>query len=279
MYGQILSTAIEAARAGARVLEGRFRRPDLGVRTKTKNDLVSLADEESEEAIVQTIAAAFPDHEVLGEERGLESCAASDFQWILDPLDGTTNFVEGLPIYCVSVACRHGDELVAGVVLEPPRQNLFAAAKGEGATWNGEPMRVSPKQGLVDSFLATGFPFKAHPALDLYLDVFRNVFLEVRAIRRCGAAALDLAYTAAGIFDGFYEFRLAPWDVAAGTVLIREAGGVVSDLDGGDDHLERGNIVAGGEALHGALLELIRRYADEAALDRLVPLTAVASVT
>jgi myo-inositol-1(or 4)-monophosphatase len=186
-------------------------------------------------------------------------------------LDGTTNFLQGLPVYCVSVACRRGDELLAGVVLDPQGDNLFAAAAGAGATWNGRPMRASPHPGLGGSFLATGFPFRAHGALDAYLAAFREVFLAAKAIRRCGAAALDLAYTAAGVYDGFFEFRLSPWDLGAGALLVREAGGRITDLDGGPRFLDAGNVVAGGPAVHPELLAVVRRHASEDELDRRSP--------
>ncbi len=171
-------------------------------------------------------------------------------------------------MFCVSVACRKGDELLAGVVLDPQGGNLFAAARGSGATWNGRPMATS-KVELPGAFLATGYPFKAHAALDTYLAVFREVFFQAKAIRRCGAAALDLAYTAAGVYDGFFEFRLSPWDIGAGILLVEEAGGRVTDLDGGSGYFASGNVVAGGPALHPELLACVRRHASEELIARL----------
>jgi myo-inositol-1(or 4)-monophosphatase len=270
MYDELLEIAISAARAGAAALVRRFRAPGLTVHSKGKNDLVSLADYESEAAIVETIRRAFPDHAVLSEEGG-SLRGSPEAQWIVDPLDGTSNFVQGLPVFAVSIACRWRGELVVGVILDPSRDDLFTAAAGSGARRNAETIRVSSQPHLGDAFLATGFPFRAHAAIDVYLKMFREVFLGSRGIRRCGAAALDLAHTAAGIYDGFFELRLAPWDVAAGSVLVREAGGCVSDLDGGEGFLDSGNIVAGGAAVFESLRRLIAAHASDADVMQLVP--------
>lgn len=274
MHTDLLDTAIAAAAAGAAVVSHYFRGTDLEVRRKGENDFVTRADKESEEAIVRTILSRHPDHRILGEEGGSRAGQGGAHEWVIDPLDGTTNFLQGLPVFCVSVACRRGDELLAAVVHDPQGENVFAASAGGGATWNGKPMRVSSQDRLKGAFLATGYPFRAHPTLDLYLAAFRDVFLEVKAIRRCGAAALDLAYTAAGVYDGFFEFRLSPWDIAAGILLIREAGGRVTDLDGGEDFFRSGNVVAGTSGVHGELRTVIGRHANEALLDRLHPFGA-----
>jgi myo-inositol-1(or 4)-monophosphatase len=183
-----------------------------------------------------------------------------------------------LPVYCVSIACRKGDELVAGVIHDPEGRNVFKASRGGGAFWNGRPMSVSRQPGLKGAFLATGYPFRALPTLDVYLAVFREVFLQAKAIRRCGAAALDLAYTAAGVYDGFFEFRLSPWDIGAGVLMIREAGGVVSDLDGGERFFQGGNIVAGGLPVHSELQAAVARHASEAEIDRLNPIPTLEPV-
>jgi myo-inositol-1(or 4)-monophosphatase len=268
----LLATARAAAEAGASVVRRLFRDATLGVERKGANDFVTEADRGSERAIVEAIRRRHPDHAVLAEEgTGGGAVSAGQVEWLIDPLDGTTNFLQGLPMFCVSVACRRDGELLAGVVLDPVRDEVFEAARGAGATWNGRPMRVSARPGLDGAFLATGYPFKAHAALDLYLEVFRDVFLRARAIRRCGAAALDLAYTAAGVYDGFFEFRLSPWDIAAGALLIAEAGGVVSDLDGGPGHLATGNVVAGNPAVQPELLAVLRRHGGERAVERLDP--------
>jgi len=267
----LLAAAIDAARAGAEVLESYFRSGRLEVGVKGENDFVTQADRESEAALVAELLRRFPDHRILAEEGTVHDSATAAYEWVIDPLDGTTNFLHGLPVWAVSVACRRGGELLAGVVLDPCGENLFAGARGRGATWNGRPMRVASRAGLAGAFLATGYPFRAHGALDVYLDLFREIFRHARAIRRCGAAALDLAYTAAGVYEGFFEFRLSPWDIAAGALLIEEAGGVLSDLDGGDLYLESGNVVAGPPGVHAALLGCTAAVgAREATIDRLV---------
>ncbi len=269
MYSELLDVCLAAAEAGARVVRSHFRKGTLEVRAKAEHDFVSQADREAEQAVLGEIRRRYPDHGVLAEEGG-SLAGAGDFLWIVDPLDGTTNFLQGLPIWGVSVACRRGPETVVAAVLDPEGGNRFSARRGGGAYWNERPMRVSERPGLQGAFLATGYPFRARATLDTYLAVFRSVFLEARAIRRCGAAALDLAYTAAGVFDGFFEFRLSPWDIAAGALLIEEAGGRVSDLDGGGRYLETGNVVAGGAKVQQKLLATVRRHADEAALEQLV---------
>jgi myo-inositol-1(or 4)-monophosphatase len=270
MTSELLAVTEAAAQAGGRVLLDWYGRADLEVERKAQNDFVTRADRESEQAVLAVIRAHFPDHGVLAEEGGL-SGEGAELQWVIDPLDGTTNFTQGLPFFCVSVACLERGRPVVGAVLDPLRQELFVASRGGGARRNGRPIRVSERRSLDGAFLATGYPFRAHAALDAYLDAFREIFLETRAIRRCGAAALDLAYTAAGIFDGFFEFRLSPWDIAAGALLLEEAGGQLSDLDGGAGYLFGGNVVAGAPGVQDELLAAIRRHASEALLDSLVP--------
>jgi myo-inositol-1(or 4)-monophosphatase len=270
VYTELLQGAVAAAEAGADRLQTYFRQGGLEVRWKSRTDMVTRADRESEAAILGEIGRRFPAHAILAEEGGA-SGGQADFEWIVDPLDGTSNFLQGLPVYAVSVACRHGDELVVGVVLDPQGGNRFAAVRGAGATWNGAPMKVSDRPELGGGFVATGYPFRCKATLDLYLAAFRDVFQRVRSLRRCGAAALDLAYTAAGVYDGFFEFRLSAWDIAAGALLIREAGGRVSDLDGGGRFLETGNVIAGGPAVHRELLAVVGGHADEARLDAVDP--------
>ena len=225
MHETLLQTAETAARAGGDVLLSFFRGDSVAPEWKAENDLVSAADHASEEAVLSVIRAAHPAHDILSEEAGQVVDERADYQWIVDPLDGTSNFVQGLPIFGVSVACAHRGRVVAGAILDPCGGNLFSAAAGAGCSWNGRPASVSPRTDLGGSFVATGYPFRARDSLDLYLEVFRRVFARARSIRRCGAAAIDLAYTAAGIFDGFFEFRLSAWDLAAGALLVEEAGG------------------------------------------------------
>ncbi|HYU31224.1 MAG TPA: inositol monophosphatase family protein [Thermoanaerobaculia bacterium] len=273
MEEELLETAIAAARAGADVLTQYFRRDGLQVSRKGQNDFVTEADKKSEAAVLAEIRRRFPDHRILAEEGSAADLnPGSETEWLVDPLDGTTNFLQGLPVWCVSVACRRAGRILAGVVLDPEGDNLFAALRGHGATWNGRPMTVSRHPGLDGAFLATGYPFRALSTLDVYLDVFRDVFRRSKAIRRCGAAALDLAYTAAGVYDGFFEFRLSPWDIGAGIVLIEEAGGVVTDLDGGAGYFRGGNVVAGNRDVQRELWEVVASHAREVDVDRLNPL-------
>jgi len=270
-----------AADAGAAILRRYFRSDDLEVKTKSKNDFVTQADHESEAAVVAELLRRFPDHRILAEEGSLNASGSSEYEWVIDPLDGTTNFLQGLPVWAVSIACRRGDELVAAVVLDPCGGNRFTASSGGGAFWQsaaasgafGEKrkMSVSSRPGLDGAFLATGYPFRAKAALDLYLGLFKGIFQYARAVRRCGAAALDLAYVAAGVYDGFFELRLSPWDVAAGALLIREAGGAISDFEGGGRHMTSGNVLAGSPGVHRGLLEVTKLHVDEATVDRLVP--------
>jgi len=276
-YEELLAVAVGAARAGAEVLQRYFRSGDLQVARKAENDFVTRADRESEAAVLGEIRRRFPGHRILAEEGGEAGGGESEYQWLVDPLDGTTNFLQGLPVWSVSVACRRGEQVVAAVVLDPPGENLFTAALGSGARWNGRPMAASAQPGLAGAFLATGYPFRAHATLDVYLRVFREVFLAAKAIRRCGSAALDLAYTAAGVYDGFFEFRLSPWDIGAGVLLVREAGGTVTDLDGGEGFFVSGNLVAGGAAVQRELLAAVARHAGEAEVDRLSPLPTAAA--
>lgn len=268
----LLEVALEAAGAGAAVLRDLFGSASLRVRAKGPHDLVSSADQAAEAAIAGVIRRHFPDAAFLGEEGGRSGRRDGELEWIVDPLDGTNNFLQELPIFCTSVACCRRGEPVAGVVQEPLTGVVYSAVRGGGAWRDGERLRVSDHPGLAGAFLATGFPFRARGALDLYLATFREVYLQARAVRRCGAAALDLAHTAAGVYDGFFEFRLSPWDIAAGVLLIEEAGGRVSDLDGGRGYFAGGNVVAGGAAVWRELGRAIARHANEARLHAADPL-------
>ncbi|MEM6456653.1 MAG: inositol monophosphatase family protein [Acidobacteriota bacterium] len=270
----LLDTAVLAARAVGEVLHRYFRRgDDLGVTHKGHHDIVTQADYASEAAVATVIHTDWPAHVLLGEDGGLqaadgkvldEAAAVGRYRWLVDPLDGTRNFARGLPYFAVSVACFDPDDVPeASVILDPVGGHLFTAARGHGAFWNGRPMTMTDASGLDGSFLATGYPFRRPASLDVYLRIFRDILQRAHGVRRCGAAALDLAYTAAGIYDGFFELRLAPWDVAAGVLLVREAGGFATNLDGGLDVLA-GNVLAGNAAVHRDLLALAAEHADEA---------------
>ena len=264
----LLETAVEAAVAGGQVLLSNWRNlPHGSVEEKRKNDFVTHADRESEEKIIAAIRARYPGDAFLAEEGGAQlGTDAASRVWIIDPLDGTSNFVSGFPFWCVSIAAREGDALTAAVVWDPLRGEMYTAERGGGAWRNGTRLQVTGRPSLDGAFVATGFPFRNRHKIDSYLALFRAVFAEARAIRRAGSAALDLAYVAAGVFDGFFEFRLSPWDVAAGALLIEEAGGVLTDFDGGKGYLERGNVVAGSPAVAEGLLRVARGIVTEATI-------------
>jgi myo-inositol-1(or 4)-monophosphatase len=258
-----LDVAVDAARQAGVLLLRYFGALDpADVEEKSKNDLVSRADRESEDLVRRVLLGAFPNDRFLGEESGASSGGDPDAPtWIVDPLDGTANFVRGFPHWAVSIARTAkgplGD-LTIGVIWDPVKNDLFAGARGAGAFRNGKRLALHPKPGMDGCAIATGFPFRQQAKIDLYLSIFRQVFLSCRSLRRAGSAALDLAYTAAGVFDGFFEFGLSSWDTAAGAVLVREAGGLVSDFDGGERWRERGNVIAGTPGVHEGLLSIVR---------------------
>jgi len=263
-----IEIAIEAARRGAAVLLGYWER--IGKEQadiKARNDWVSAADRESEAAINEFLAQERPDDATLGEETGSSGASANRRTWIIDPLDGTSNYLQHFPIWSVSIALKQGDEIVAGVVHEPLRDLFFTAERGAGAFRNGQPIRVSDQQKIEGSFLTTGFPFRAQEYVGIYTNIFRDIITVAKGVRRPGSAALDLAYTAAGVFDGFFEMHLAAWDIAAGSLLVTEAGGTISDFSGGDGWLSRGNIVGAPPGVHAELLTIINRYVGEHELD------------
>ena len=254
----------EIAALGAKQLMAHWRALDPDqINEKARNDLVSAADLASEEAIIGAIRSRFPDHSILSEEAGHSTPTDGEPTWIIDPLDGTTNFVHGIPQFAISIGVAVERRIEFGVILDPCKNDLFSAIRGRGARWNGEKCSVSDRQGLSGALVATGFPFKAHRLLDPYLAIFRDVFLSCKAIRRPGAAALDLAYTACGLFDGFFEFQLSTWDIAAGLVLVEEAGGIITGMDGGSDFLESGNVVCGAPGVHRELLEVVASHRDD----------------
>jgi myo-inositol-1(or 4)-monophosphatase len=262
----VVETAIAAARAGGEVLLSNWRNlPPGSIAEKVLNDFVTTADRASENAIISRIREVFPRDNFLAEEGGRAGSGGDPGArtWVIDPLDGTSNFIAGFPFWCVSIGAREGSRMVAAVIWDPLRSDLYAAERGSGAWRNGERMRVTQRAGLRGSFLGTGFPFRSRDRIDLYLALFRAIFLEARAIRRAGSAALDLAAVAAGVFDGFFEFRLSIWDIAAGALLIQEAGGELTDFDGGERFWERGNVVGGNPAVARALREISGRLFKE----------------
>jgi myo-inositol-1(or 4)-monophosphatase len=264
-----IDLATQAARLGAAILLkhwGHLGKEDADL--KSRNDWVSRADRESEAAIVAFIREHCPDDAILGEEGGISAEGTSGRTWIIDPLDGTSNYLQHFPMWSISIAVKTNAEITAGVVYEPLRDLFFTAERGAGAFRNGARMHVSNQETLEGSFLATGFPFRAQQFVAVYCAIFQDVISVAKGVRRAGSAALDLAYTAAGIFDGFFELHLSPWDIAAGSLLVTEAGGVFSDFSGGDRWLERGNVVGAPPGVHGELLTVLARHVSEDQLDR-----------
>jgi len=254
-----LIEAIEplALRAGE-ILMRRFRNLDPSdVEFKGHRNPVSVADREAETFLTEEIHRRFPGHRVLGEEFG-EGEGDGDWLWYVDPLDGTTNFVHGHPIFCVSIGVARGERLVAGAVHAPVLGETFTAVDGEGARRNGKPIRVAGEGDLSKALLSTGFPYALNDLEENNLEYFEHLAFRTLAIRRCGAAAVDLAWVASGVYDGFWELGLSPWDIAAGALLVREAGGRVSDFEGGEGFVRSGRVVAANAALHEAILEALR---------------------
>lgn len=259
--------AVEAAYQAAHVIRlyaGRINRVD--VRSKGTHDIVTAADEESQRVIVEILRAHFPEDEILAEEgtdqSTLPSVVAQHNRWIIDPIDGTTNFTNGIPPFAVSIGLQHRDEMVVAVVLDVSRNELFTAIKGRGLYVNGRPSHVSAATTLDESVLTTGFPYRVYGHIDEYLLVLRRFMQEARGLRRPGSASVDLAYVAAGRFDGFFESGLMPWDVAAGVLLVREGGGRVTDYRNRPEAVFSGQIVASNGLIHDAMLDAITPLQD-----------------
>jgi myo-inositol-1(or 4)-monophosphatase len=251
-----LATAVEIARQAAGTLrEGHGRAGQVDF--KGAVDLVTEWDRRSERLIVEALQAAYPDHAIHAEEGGGNN-HPSDYQWIVDPLDGTTNFAHALPVFAVSIALLHRGRPLVGVVADVLREEYYTAEAGGGATLNGRPIRVSPTASLAMSLLGTGFPYDLRSDSGEILEQFANFAVRSQAVRRIGSAALDLAWTAAGRFDGYWEFRLKPWDVAAGALIVAEAGGTVTDAAGGDAYLSGDSIVASNGLIHEAMMRVLR---------------------
>ena len=256
---EFLKTAVTAARlAGDIILKNLGNLSASDVQSKQTFDFVTKVDRWSEALIIKTIREKFPYHSFLAEET-LKQTETGAYRWVIDPLDGTTNYIHAFPFFSVSIALECEEKTIIGVVFDPLRDELFHAVRGGGAFLNNREICVSGTTTLAHSLIATGFPFRAKDMIDLYLSSFKNIFLEVSGIRRAGSAAIDLAYVAAGRFDGFFELNLSPWDMAAGSLLITEAGGTVTDFGGGNDFLTTGNIVAGNTAIQPWILELVRK--------------------
>jgi myo-inositol-1(or 4)-monophosphatase len=258
----MINIAVRAARSAGRILLRYYEHTEsLRVDEKSRNDFVSEVDRQAERAIIKELRSKYPDHAFLGEEGGHQG--HGDYQWVIDPLDGTTNYLHGLPQFSISIALKYRGKLEHGLVYDPLREEMFTASRGGGARLNDRKLRVSQRPGLDGALLGTGFPFRDQRFLKEYLGMFEVLIKDTAGVRRPGSAALDFAYVAAGRTDGFWELGLAEWDLAAGALLVREAGGVVSDLAGGDRFLRTGNVVAAGIKVHGALLKAVRPFLCE----------------
>jgi myo-inositol-1(or 4)-monophosphatase len=262
-----LTIAVKAARRAGNLINRGARDLDLlTVTTKGPKDFVSEIDRAAEAAIVETLLDAYPDHAILAEEGTAKGAnAEAENLWIIDPLDGTTNFLHGFPQYCVSIALQHRGQITQGVIYDPVRNDLFTATRGRGAFLNDRRMRVSKRHQLRDCLIGTGFPFRDGSYLDTYLRMMKTMIEQTAGHRRPGAAALDLAYVAAGFYDGFWEVGLNPWDVAAGSLLVQEAGGLIGDLSGEGEFLYGGQVIAANPKVFAQMITLLAPYRAEMA--------------
>jgi len=259
----LLTIAVKAARRAGNVINRGAQDLDrLTITVKGPKDFVSEVDRAAEAAIVETLHSAYPDHAILAEEGTAKGRNVdADHVWIIDPLDGTTNFLHGMPQYCVSIALQHKQQITQAVIYDPVRNDLFTATRGRGAFLNDRRLRVSRRQHLKDCLIGTGFPFRDGSFLDTYLAMMKTMIVETAGIRRPGAAALDLAYVAAGYYDGFWEIGLNPWDVAAASLLITEAGGLIGDLAGEEGYLYGGQVLAGNPRIFAQMITALAPHA------------------
>jgi myo-inositol-1(or 4)-monophosphatase len=261
----MLTMALRAARSAGDIIMRSFDRLEtIEISAKGANDFVTEVDKAAENAIINSLRKTYPDHTYIGEESGRLEGNGEDalYEWIIDPLDGTTNFVHGIPHFAISIACLHKGRIEHAVILDPVRREEFTASRGYGARVNDRRIRVSKTKQLSEALVATGFPFKPSQSqhMDAYLDMFKELAQQTTGLRRAGSAALDIAYVAAGRFDSFWEIGLNAWDIAAGALLVQEAGGLVSDFTGANDYLESGNIVCGNPKIFKATLQAIQPY-------------------
>ena len=258
----MINVAVKAARAaGAIINRAALDVESVRISQKQVNDFVTEVDHASEKVIIETLLTAYPGHAILAEESGRERGAKhSEFLWIIDPLDGTTNFLHGFPVYAVSIALVHRGVIQQGVVYDPTRNDLFFASRGRGAFLNDRRLRVSKRIRLGDSLVGTGFPFRKGDNFQRYVKMFEEVMQNCAGLRRPGAAALDLCYVAAGWYDGFFEMGLSPWDAAAGALMITEAGGLVGNFTGESDFLYQREIVAGNPKVYGQMVQILAPY-------------------
>ena len=258
----MLTIALRAGRKAAELIERAFERIDLVTfESKSHNDFVTEVDKAAEKEIIYHLRKAYPDHTIRGEEGGVQPGKNPDYEWIIDPLDGTTNFIHGVPHFCVSIACKYKGQLEHAVIIDPIKREEFTASRGRGAKLNDRRLRVSPRRGLEGALIGTGIPFNGYSLENIvpYLACVQEIAGETAGIRRAGSAALDLAYVAAGRFDGFWEMNLHAWDIAAGILLVTEAGGLVSDFNGGAEFLDSGNIVACAPKVFKPILQIVQK--------------------
>ena len=254
----MLNIAIRAARtAGDSIVREMDRTRDISIETKGQNDFVTEVDKNAEGIIISVIKNAYPEHAFLAEESGQEG--QNDYLWIIDPLDGTTNFLHGFPHFSVSIALQNKGVLEQAVIYDPLKQELFTASKGKGAQLNNRKIRVSIKNTLDGALLGTGFPYNNESVMQQFIESYKNLFPNVAGIRRAGVASLDLAYVACGRLDGFWEFNLRPWDIAAGALIIQEAGGINAELTGGADYMKTGNIISANPKMIKAMLKVLSK--------------------
>ena len=254
----MLNIAIRAARtAGDSIVREMDRTRDISIETKGKNDFVTEVDKNAEGIIISVIKNAYPEHAFLAEESGQEG--QNDCLWIIDPLDGTTNFLHGFPHFSVSIALQNKGVLEQAVIYDPLKQELFTASKGKGAQLNNRKIRVSIKNTLDGALLGTGFPYNNESVMQQFIESYKNLFPNVAGIRRAGVASLDLAYVACGRLDGFWKFNLRPWDIAAGALIIQEAGGINAELTGGADYMKTGNIISANPKMIKAMLKVLSK--------------------
>ncbi|WP_151638335.1 inositol monophosphatase family protein [Noviherbaspirillum aerium] len=260
----MLNTAVKAARRAASIINrATFDLDRIKVTEKRHNDFVTEVDQAAEQAIIEVLKTAYPDHAILAEESGASTNLHDENEnvWIIDPLDGTTNFIHGFPQYCVSIALQQRGQITQAVIYDPTRNDLFTATKGAGAYLNEKRIRVARRDKMADALIGTGFPFRDMAGLDEYLQMFKVMTEKCAGLRRPGAAALDLAYVAAGRLDGFFEKGLQTWDMAAGSLLVTEAGGIVGNFSGDSDYLYKGNVIAGSPKVFAQMVNLLSPFA------------------
>ena len=257
---EYLKVAKEIARkTGQYLLDNRGKLSPSDINEKARNDFVTHIDLHSEKMIIDGLLSHFPNHTILAEEGGSKITKNAEYRWIIDPLDGTKNYIQNIPVFCVSIALEKNETVILGVIYDPVHDELFTAEKGKGAYCNNTPIKVSGR-GISEALIATGFPFKSKNYLPQYLLCFEEIFLKCSGVRRMGSAALDLCYTAMGKFEGFWELGLSIWDMAAGSLIVKEAGGRITDFSGGDSYLNTGFVVCGNSNTHTELLKTVNYF-------------------